>query len=101
MERKRTMRSVILNTETRNCGSSQKAEEMALKSLLDRMLKVIHKGSRVNVFGDTLSIIKAFPKGKYSTHFKNLCNRYNMELAHIPRKQNKLAHDLTQGKRIS
>ena len=87
-----------------NAKTPDMAEAEILHKLLDFIKLNIEFGSKINIYGDALSIIHSIIKGdKGSKRYKNIRKKYNRLIEHydlsiefIPRKMNKHAHYLAK-----
>ena len=89
----------------KECPSSDIAEAEVLHSLFQYISQKIPKGSFIHIYGDAKGVIdgavgrtsKSRRYASLHSKYKALSERYNINITFIPRKENKLADQLSRG----
>jgi GNAT superfamily N-acetyltransferase/ribonuclease HI len=80
--------------------NSIEAESQALLLLLNWIKQKIQVGSKINIYGDALGVVKDVNRRKkYKRIFKIIQRDYDVTLKYIPRSRNDLADRLSKGKK--
>jgi len=84
-------------------GTSQKAEKQAIYLLLQYIHQHIERGSKVEVYGDEKTVIERIARkgirgrrNKEGKLYDRMEPHYELSIKSIPRKQNRIAHNLSR-----